>query len=303
MAKTRTHIEHPAALTPEDAASLSFGQAHWWLRQNGGDFVRMPKRVRGDVALDLQLDLEPGSYVLGVGPARGGVRVDIEVTATAAPEPAAAGAGDVEGRTFVLTGDLETMDRDRAKAVLEGLGGRVTGSVSGKTDYLVVGQEPGEKKIEKARELGKTLLDEAAFLALVGLQPGAPVEADDGGEDDDSTAEQRAARRYLERMSVADKTRKSAEGIASPDFFDDLGAEGRIVWGVAVGPRGGRYEVYGDLGNRNARYALSCNCSSRDRPCKHAVALVMTAAEHWLPPVPPPPGHQEAAQDRFSFME
>jgi DNA ligase (NAD+) len=70
------------------------------------------------------------------------------------------------GKTLVLTGTLSTMTRDEAKARLQALGAKVTGSVSKKTDYVVVGEDPGSK-FEKARELGVATLDENAFLELI----------------------------------------------------------------------------------------------------------------------------------------
>jgi DNA ligase (NAD+) len=70
------------------------------------------------------------------------------------------------GKTFVLTGTLESMTRDMAREHIEKLGGKVTGSVSAKTDYLVAGTEPGSK-LRKAQQLGIGVLDEAAFLKLV----------------------------------------------------------------------------------------------------------------------------------------
>ncbi len=70
------------------------------------------------------------------------------------------------GKTFVLTGALASMTRDEAKESLRRLGAKVSGSVSRKTDYVVVGEEPGAKA-DKARELGVAMLDEEAFLKLL----------------------------------------------------------------------------------------------------------------------------------------
>ena len=70
-----------------------------------------------------------------------------------------------EGQQFVLTGTLPTMKRDDAKAFIEARGGRVTGSVSKKTDYVVAGEEAGSK-LDRAHELGVAVIDEAALLAL-----------------------------------------------------------------------------------------------------------------------------------------
>ena len=80
-----------------------------------------------------------------------------------APKPLA-------GKTFVLTGTLPTLSRDAAKEMIEAAGGKVSGSVSKKTHFVVAGEEAGSK-LDKARELGVALLDEAGLLAL--LNPGA----------------------------------------------------------------------------------------------------------------------------------
>ena len=70
------------------------------------------------------------------------------------------------GQVLVLTGTLPTLSRDEAKALIEAAGGKVTGSVSKKTNYVVAGEEAGSK-LDKARELGITVLDEAGLQALL----------------------------------------------------------------------------------------------------------------------------------------
>ena len=72
----------------------------------------------------------------------------------------------LEGLTFVLTGTLPTLTREAAKEMIESAGGRVSGSVSKKTNYVVAGEEAGSK-LDKAQSLGVPILDEAGFRALL----------------------------------------------------------------------------------------------------------------------------------------
>jgi DNA ligase (NAD+) len=81
-------------------------------------------------------------------------------------EPADAGPKLLAGKTLVLTGTLPTLKRDDAKAMIEAAGGKVAGSVSKKTDFVVAGEEAGSK-LEKALELGVAVIDEVELLNML----------------------------------------------------------------------------------------------------------------------------------------
>jgi len=89
--------------------------------------------------------------------------VGLAPTAPAAPAATSAASG----KTFVLTGTLPSLSREDATAMIEAAGGKVSGSVSKKTSYVVAGEEAGSK-LEKARSLGIPVLDEAALRAVLG---------------------------------------------------------------------------------------------------------------------------------------
>jgi len=78
-------------------------------------------------------------------------------------------AGIFAGKTFVLTGTLPTLTREEATAKIESLGGKVTGSVNKKTDFVLAGEEAGSK-LDKAQKLGVTIIDEKEFLKMSELE-------------------------------------------------------------------------------------------------------------------------------------
>jgi DNA ligase (NAD+) len=83
-----------------------------------------------------------------------------------APQPATGGAG-FSGQTFVLTGTLPSLTREQAAQAILSAGGKVSGSVSRKTSYVVAGEDAGSK-LKRAQELGVAILDEAGLIALLG---------------------------------------------------------------------------------------------------------------------------------------
>ena len=91
-------------------------------------------------------------------------RLGVDLTERAAP---AEGPRPLAGKTFVITGTLASLSREGARELVESLGGRLTSSVTRKTDYVVVGESPGSKAAD-AERLGVPVLDEGAFLDLTG---------------------------------------------------------------------------------------------------------------------------------------
>ena len=88
-----------------------------------------------------------------------GVNTEIQDSGEAADER-------FSGKTFVLTGSLENFTRDEASDIIEKFGGKVSGSVSKKTSYVVAGEEAGSK-LAKAQELGVQVLSEQEFMELI----------------------------------------------------------------------------------------------------------------------------------------
>src|SRR5262245_56698775 len=90
------------------------------------------------------------------------------------PKPAGLGKTDLSGKTLVVTGTLARYSRDGIEDLIKKLGGKATGSVSKKTDYVVAGEKAGSK-LDKARELGVAVLSEEEFDKLIGK--GKPAKA------------------------------------------------------------------------------------------------------------------------------
>jgi DNA ligase (NAD+) len=106
--------------------------------------------------------VDPGNRELCQRLTRAGVRTELETQPSREPASEA-----FAGKVFVLTGTLPNMTRDEARELIEAGGGRVTGSVSKKTDYVLAGDEPGSK-LDKAKQLGVPVIDEAEFKKMLG---------------------------------------------------------------------------------------------------------------------------------------
>jgi hypothetical protein len=312
--RVSTTIDQDSALDEDEAEELPPGQAHWWLRR-GSDFIKLPARVRGDQPLKVTLMLEPGGYTLGVGPTRGGVRVNIVVEAGAEPEPpkkpakqapaakAKANAKsapkvEIKGKTIVLTGDLDGLERDAAKAWLEGLGAKVSSSVSKKTDLIIAGREPGPKKLQQAEDLGIRVIEETELRALIDV-PGdaeapAPVAVAKGTGSRKGGGGVNLLAKFKTQVDASELDLKKVEKLVGPTHFRDLGLFENVLWGIAIGLRGGTHWVQIDLADK-PRYGMKCSCSWK-RPCTHSYALLLTAERHFVPPAPPPDGHADRAR-------
>ena len=124
---------------------------------------RIAESVQQFFAADRNRALLDRLHEAGVRPSESASAASAAARATEAPIP-------LGGRTFVLTGTLPTLTRDEAKRLIVAAGGKVTGSVSAKTDYVVAGESPGSK-LRKAQSLGIEILDEPALRALVATEP------------------------------------------------------------------------------------------------------------------------------------
>ncbi|WP_371322725.1 NAD-dependent DNA ligase LigA [Dechloromonas sp. ZY10] len=155
-------------LTPLRARQLAALVDGTTLAASGVDTARLSAAALPGEVIDALVAwlAQPGKRGLLAALAR---QRDDLLAAVPLASPTAADAAPLAGKTCVLTGTLPTLTRDQAKVLIEAAGGKVSGSVSKKTDYVVAGEEAGSK-LDKARELGVAVLDEAALLQLLNSQ-------------------------------------------------------------------------------------------------------------------------------------
>ena len=166
------------ASKPRPLSSLLFGLG---IRHVGKTVAVLLARRFGSMRALMEASEDTINAVQGVGPTIASAVVAffaeprnveliqrLERSGLTFTEPGGAGGdGPLAGKTYVLTGTLPSLSRTDATALIEAAGGRVAGSVSKKTDALVAGDEAGSK-LDKAKELGVEVIDEAELLRRVG---------------------------------------------------------------------------------------------------------------------------------------
>ncbi|XP_039255463.2 replication factor C subunit 1-like [Styela clava] len=129
----------------------------------------------------------------------------------------------LEGLTFVITGILESLERDDAKSLIERYGGKVTGNVSGRTSYVIIGDDPGEAKIKKAEQHKTKQLDEDGLLELIKNKPGKKSKYEIAAEKEADEEEQKKAedaKIEKEKKATPKKTEAENKSTASPIVED-----------------------------------------------------------------------------------
>jgi DNA ligase (NAD+) len=152
-------IRHVGETTARDIAR-HFGSLQAVLEASEDDFLRVPDVGPVVAASIFRFFAEPHNREVLAALKAAGVVPQEEV--------APAGQKPLAGKTLVLTGTLPTLSRDEASALVLAAGGKVSGSVSRKTSWVVAGEEAGSK-LARARELGVPVIDEAGLKALLGV--------------------------------------------------------------------------------------------------------------------------------------
>ncbi|XP_038569412.1 replication factor C subunit 1 [Micropterus salmoides] len=167
----------------------------------------------------------------------------------------------LEGCVFVLTGVLESMERDDAKALIERYGGKVTGNVSKKTTYLVQGRDSGVSKFEKAQSFGTKILDEDGLLELIRTKPGKKSKYEIAAEAESKASKTRTPPSKTSKSTPKAQKISPSKGNSRSPQTPSPSKTGRTRDGGTPSGRGS-----GDTARRELSLSSSTSSSSATRP-------------------------------------
>ncbi|XP_036187392.1 replication factor C subunit 1 isoform X5 [Myotis myotis] len=182
----------------------------------------------------------------------------------------------LEGLIFVITGVLESIERDEAKSLIERYGGKVTGNVSKKTNYLVMGRDSGQSKSDKAAVLGTKIIDEDGLLDLIRTMPGKKskyeiaVEAEELGYSYvELNASDTRSKNSLKDVVAESLNNTSIKGFYSSGAAPSVSMKHALIMDEVDGmagneDRGGIQELIGLI--KHTKIPIICMCNDRNHP-------------------------------------
>ncbi|TKC39839.1 hypothetical protein EI555_008140, partial [Monodon monoceros] len=182
----------------------------------------------------------------------------------------------LEGLTFVITGVLESIERDEAKSLIERYGGKVTGNVSKKTNYLVMGRDSGQSKSDKAAALGTKIIDEDGLLNLIRTMPGKKSKYEIAAEAEELgysyvelNASDTRSKNSLKEIVAESLNNTSIKGFYSSGAAHSVGTKHALIMDEVDGmagneDRGGIQELIGLI--KHTKIPIICMCNDRNHP-------------------------------------
>ncbi|XP_034441483.1 replication factor C subunit 1 [Hippoglossus hippoglossus] len=188
----------------------------------------------------------------------------------------------LEGCVFVLTGVLESMERDDTKSLIERYGGKVTGNLSKRTTYLVQGRDSGVSKLDKANIFGTKILDEDALLELIRTKPGKKSKYEIAAE-----AESKASKTRTPPSRTSKSTPKAQKISPSKGNSRSPHTPSPSKTGLAQGHgrstrSGGTPPVRGSSHTARRELGLSSSCSTSAPPPSSSSTTAEDASLLWV---------------------
>ncbi|XP_044047085.1 replication factor C subunit 1 isoform X2 [Siniperca chuatsi] len=180
----------------------------------------------------------------------------------------------LEGCVFVLTGVLESMERDDAKSLIERYGGKVTGNVSKKTTYLVQGRDSGVSKFEKAESLGTKILDEDGLLELIRTKPGKKSKYEIAAEAESKASKTRTPPSKASKSTPKAQKISPSKGNSRSPHTPSPSKTGRTRDGGTPSRRGSGHTARRELGISSSISSSSAPRPSSPSPADEGASLL-----------------------------